>query len=197
MIICADQILLPLGMTCVGRKCLVWLGYWATPGFSPLCYASCHHPCWGQTSFFYFVLRSFSSQDKSCYGGGSALGISPREHPCAWTPRHHASGRLQDSYGSSNMWLTYTSLLPFYRSCLFFIMSELCSPFSSSNTALLEEPHVERPHPAPCHGMTELRSFLCKQAAAWDWSLLLVNNQQGQKEVIERDLAVKTDSKLL
>lgn len=27
MIICADQILLPLGMTCVGRKCLVvWLG---------------------------------------------------------------------------------------------------------------------------------------------------------------------------
>lgn len=109
--------------------------------------------------------------------------------------RHHASGRLQDSYCSSNLRSTYLSLLPFYHSCLFFIMSELCSPLSSSNMALLEVPHAESPCPAPCDSVMELHSFLWKQAAAWGWKtrgLLLVNNQQEQKEAIGRDLAVKT-----
>lgn len=67
---------------------------------------------------------------------------------------------------SSNLWLTYVSLLSFYRSFLIFVMSELLFSLSFSNMPLLEVPHVESPHPSPCYSMMALCAFLWKQAAA-------------------------------
>lgn len=51
MIICANPILLPLGMTRVGRECLVvWLGIEQPLASLCSCYTLCHHPCPSQTS---------------------------------------------------------------------------------------------------------------------------------------------------
>lgn len=67
MIICADQILLPLVMTHVGRKCLVvWLG--TEQLLASLHPATVHVIIRVEAKHlsFTFFLRSLSSQDKNC-----------------------------------------------------------------------------------------------------------------------------------
>lgn len=67
MIICADQILLPLGMTRVGRKCLVvWLD--VEQLLASLHPATVHVIIRVKAKHlsFTFFLRSLSSQDKHC-----------------------------------------------------------------------------------------------------------------------------------